>query len=73
MKYLKILLLLLFMGVLQTKGQEDSVMFKVAYKATLKVSRKVSLKKTSRCLRSDASIRNTIASMTVSSNISQTL
>lgn len=44
MKYLKILLLLLFMGVLQTKGQEDSVMFKVAYKATFKGKQESELK-----------------------------
>lgn len=44
MKYLKILLLLLFMGVLQTKGQEDSVMFKVAYKATFKGKQESKLK-----------------------------
>jgi len=38
MKYLKILLLLLFVGTLQTKGKEptDSVIFKVTYNATFK-------------------------------------
>ncbi len=32
------------MGVLQTKGQEDSVMFKVAYKATFKGKQESKLK-----------------------------
>lgn len=38
MKYLKIMLLLLFVGTLQTKGKEptDSVIFKVTYNATFK-------------------------------------
>ena len=38
MKYLKILLFLLFIGVLHTNGQNqtDSVIFKVTYNATFK-------------------------------------
>ena len=44
MKYVKILLLLLFAGVLQANGQEDSVMFKVAYNATFKGTQESKLK-----------------------------